>query len=71
MSTVGELDRQLVEKPVISAACGESIGYSSSAKSGRTYASNVGRSQLATVAGVSARTDAVRGMFIASATSPK
>ena len=43
----------------------------SSANNGRTYWSNVSRSQLATVTGVSARTDAVRGMFIASATSPK
>ena len=41
------------------------------ANNGRTYSSNVSRSQLATVTGVSARTDAVRGMFIASATSPK
>src|SRR5205085_6134389 len=43
----------------------------SSANRCRTSSSNVLRSQLATVAGVSARTDAVRGMFIASATSPK
>ena len=45
--------------------------YSSSANSGRTYSSNVARSQLATVVGVSAVTDAVRGTSIASATSPK
>lgn len=44
---------------------------SSSANSGRTNSSKLLRSQLATVAGVSARTDAVRGMCIASATSPK
>jgi len=43
----------------------------SSANSGRTNSSNVSRSQLATVTGVSARTEAVRGMSIASATSPK
>ena len=42
-----------------------------SAKSGRKNSSNVSLSQLATVAGVSARTFAVRGTFIASATSPK
>jgi hypothetical protein len=33
--------------------------------------SNVSRSQLATVEGVRARTDAVRGISMASATSPK
>jgi hypothetical protein len=33
--------------------------------------SNVSLSQLATTAGVIARTEAVRGMCIASATSPK
>ena len=43
----------------------------SSANSGRMYVSKVSRSQLATVTGVSARTDAVRGTSIASATSPK
>lgn len=43
----------------------------SSAKRGRTNSSNASRSQLATVAGVSARTEAVRGMSSASATSPK
>ena len=41
------------------------------ANSGRRNSSNVAWSQLATVAGVIARTDAVRGMPIASATSPK
>jgi hypothetical protein len=44
-------------------------GYS--ANSGRSSSSNVSRSQLATTAGVRARTEAVRGMFIARATSPK
>ena len=43
----------------------------SSAKSGRRSSSKVARSQLATTAGVSARTEAVRGTFIASPTSPK
>ena len=43
----------------------------SSANSGRRNSSNVSLSQLATVAGVSARTFAVRGTSIASATSPK
>ena len=44
---------------------------SSSANSGRTYSSKVSLSQLARVVGTSAVTDAVRGMSIASATSPK
>ena len=43
----------------------------SSAKSGRRNSSNVCLSQLATTADVSARTLAVRGTLIASATSPK
>jgi hypothetical protein len=43
----------------------------SSANSGRTNSSNVFLSQLATVVGTSAVTDAVRGISIASATSPK
>src|SRR5262249_46417026 len=45
--------------------------YESSANNGLMYSLNVAWSQLATVAGVSARTEAVRGMCIASATSPK
>ena len=49
----------------------DAFGQPSSANRGRMYSSNVASSQLATVAGVSARTDAVRGMCIASATSPK
>ena len=43
----------------------------SSAKSGRRNSSNVARSQLASVAGVTARTVAVRGTPTASETSPK
>src|SRR6266540_2117633 len=46
-------------------------GHASSANRGRTNSSNVSRSQLATVTGVSALTEAVRGMSIARATSPK
>ncbi len=46
-------------------------GESSSANKGRTYSSNVFLSQLARVVATSAVTDAVRGMSIASATSPK
>ena len=42
----------------------------SSTNSGRSSSSKVARSQLATTAGVTARTDAVRGIRIASATSP-
>ena len=42
-----------------------------SANNGRTSSSNASRSQLATTAGVTARTDAVRGTSIARATSPK
>ena len=42
-----------------------------SLNSGRMNSSNVSRSQLATTDGVSARTEAVRGMSIVSATSPK
>src|SRR5580765_8693103 len=45
--------------------------HSSSTNRGLMYSANVWRSQLASVTGVSARTDAVRGMCIASATSPK
>src|SRR2546421_24212 len=48
---------------------GENVHHSTN--SGFTNSSNVVRSQLATVAGVRARTVAVRGMSIASATSPK
>ena len=43
----------------------------SSAKSGRSSSSKAAWSQLATTAGVTARTEAVRGIPIASATSPK
>jgi hypothetical protein len=49
----------------------EPDAHESSANRGRTNSSNVARSQLATVTGVRARTDAVRGMAIARATSPK
>src|SRR5205807_9597424 len=49
----------------------EPDAHPSSAKRGRTNSSNVSRSQLATVTGVRARTEAVRGICIASATSPK
>src|SRR5439155_7665507 len=49
----------------------ERDAHASSANKGRTNSSNVSRSQLATVTGVSARTEAVRGICIASATSPK
>ena len=42
-----------------------------SQNSGRMNSSNVSRSQLATTDGVSARIEAVRGMSIVSATSPK
>ena len=45
--------------------------HSSSTNRGLMNSANVWRSQLASVTGVSARTDAVRGMCIASATSPK
>src|SRR5580765_95692 len=45
--------------------------HSSSTNRGLMNSTNVWRSQLASVTGVSARTDAVRGMCIASATSPK
>ena len=45
--------------------------YASAANRGRTNSSNVSRSQLATTVGVSARIEAVRGMSIVSATSPK
>ena len=45
--------------------------YVSAEKSGRTNSSNVSRSQLATTDGVRARIEAVRGMSIVRATSPK
>ena len=53
-------------------SCGEAASPApSSAKSGRMSSSNVAASQLATRQGVIAVTVAVRGMPIASATSPK
>ena len=47
------------------------LGARQSLNSGRTNSSKVARSQLATTAGVIARTEAVRDMPIASPTSPK
>ncbi len=55
----------------LSQSRGSSAPGSSSANSGRMNSSNVSGPQLATVACVIARTDAVRGMPMTSATSPK
>ena len=55
----------------LAGAVGRGARRAQSLNSGRISSSNVSLSQLATTDGVSARTDAVRGTSIASATSPK
>ena len=55
----------------VAGALGRGARRAQSLNSGRISSSNVSLSQLATTDGVSARTDAVRGTSIASATSPK
>jgi hypothetical protein len=62
---------ELVSARIRSGAASPRPSSAQSQNSGRMNSSKVSRSQLATTDGVSARTEAVRGMSIANATSPK